>query len=396
MAEAVEDVEEGKISVKKSQLAKAIKALTQWIAKKSANTNPLFGSTTETMTVIFSLSTIPEKRLYKSVLVPLPYPLYDDTSEICFICKDPQKPVKELLLQKHSIPGLSKVIGIGKIRRNYKTVEEKKALADSFDLFVADRTVATQLRSTLGNIFFQQKLKHPIVVKLGEKDPTKHILMAIRGTPLRLPEGVNAGAKFGRCSMPEEQLVANAAAVIKNITKYLTGLKNPVQSISVQATDSPALPVWTRPRPPGELLNLARYRSDASSSSASLTGISGASDTELTGLSETASDTLETMSNRDSISEVDTGVDTLSEVDTTGETISEMDSEAGDAEEPSLPKQLIKGLKKGKRRAAAQSAKAEPAAPAAEAPAKDSTPDDAGALMGPPPTKKAKKGKAKA
>jgi len=388
MADASDDVEVGKVNVKKSQLGKAVKALSQWIEKKSANSNALFGSATETMSVLFTLSTIPDKRSAKSVMIPLPHPLYDDSSEICFICKDPQKPVKELLLQKNKIPGLSKVIGVGKVRRNYKTVEEKKALADAFDLFVADREISDQLPSTLGRIFYKQKLKVPIGVKLASKDPAASILKAINGTPLRMPAGVCVGVKFGRCSMPEEELIANAAAVIQNTAKHLGRLENPVQAISVQATDSPALPVWRRPRPPGELLDLKKYRSDTGSSAASNTGISGTSDTsetEATGLSEAASDTLETLSNTvDTLSEVDTGVDTLSELDTPGETISELDSEGGDLEE--LPP--TKGLKKGKRRAASEAAKAEPAAPAAAAPAKDA--------MGPPAAKKAKKGKAKA
>lgn len=389
-AEATGDVEVGKVSVKKSQLGKAIKALTQWIEKKSANSNALFGSDTQTMNVLFTLSTIPDKRSAKSVMIPLPHPLYDGTSEICFICKDPQKPVKELLLQKNNIPGLSKVIGVGKVRRNYKTVEEKKALADAFDLFVADRDISDQLPSTLGRIFYKQKLKVPISVKLAAKDPAASIQKAISGTPLRMPAGVCVGVKFGRCSMPEEQLLANAAAVINNTTKHLARLENHVQAIMVQATDSPALPVWRRPRPPGELLDLKKYRSDTGSSAASDTGISGSatSDTEASRVNEATSDTLETLSNRDTLSEVDTGVDTLSELDTTGESISELDSDAGDIEEKPLPKQeqpVVKGLKKGKRRAAE---KAEPAAAAPEAPAKD-------AAM-PPPPKKMKKGKAKA
>jgi hypothetical protein len=146
--------------------------------------------------------------------------------------------------------------------------------------------------------------------------------------------------------MSEKELLANAAAVIAFVAKYL--VKNPVQIISVQATDSPALPVWRRAPPPGEPVNLKKYHSDAVSSSASDTGISGASDTESVLASELPSDAGETLSTRDTVSDVDT----MSEL----ESNSELDNEAGDidqlrSEKSALP--LLKGLKAKKRKLAA-------------------------------------------
>merc|ERR1711959_336928 len=130
----------------------------------------------------------------------------------------------------------------------------------------------------LGTIFYDKKLKRPIPVRLKLQDPRENLKNAISGTTIRVPSGPCLGVRFGRCSMGEKELIENAAAVISFVAKYL--VKNPMQTISVQATDSPALPVWRRAPPPGELVNLKKYHSDAVSSSASDTGISGTSDTE--------------------------------------------------------------------------------------------------------------------
>jgi len=168
---------------------------------------------------------------------------------------------------------------------------------------------------------------------------------------------------------------------------------NPVQTISVQATDSPALPVWRRAAPVGEALDLKKHHSDAKSSSASETGTGAASETEDTSSvhgSELPSDVCETFTSRASeLSE--TGGESMSEVET-----SEMDSEAGDVVEGNiLPEHLplLKGLKgrlcKRKRLQAKEAAKKAAEADTSKKPvAKEAE----SAAM--PPPKKLKKSKA--
>lgn len=336
--------DEAKVKVKKKQLQKAVKALVQLNAKRTANANPLFGGNSETIQLIFTLSEIPDKRRIKPMLIKLPHPMYDDKSEVCFLAKDPQKQFKELLLRTHPVPGITKVIGLDKLKRNYKTAESKRALADAFDLFLVDSRIVEMMPKVLGPIFYTKKLKRPIPVRLKLQDPVPNLQNAINSTTLRVPTGPCVGVKFGRCSMGEDELVANAGAVISFVSKYLAA--NPVQTISVQATDSPALPVYRRAPPPGELVDLKKYYSDANSSSASDTGVSGASDTESVQGSELPSDAGETLSTRDTVSDVDT----MSELETT----SELDSEAGDVDPSLVTKEqlpLVQGLKGKKRKA---------------------------------------------
>mmetsp|Transcript_91767 Transcript_91767/g.163328 ORF Transcript_91767/g.163328 Transcript_91767/m.163328 type:complete len:369 (-) Transcript_91767:159-1265(-) len=351
---AEEEGQNDDVRVKKAMLEKAVKALKQVVAKKSANTNPLFSEASETMSVQLTLAKIPERRL-KPVIIRLPHPMYTEKSEVCFISKDPQKKYKELLLQQHPVPGLTKVIGLDKLKRNYKAPSDKRALADAYDLFLCDKKVVEMMPKVLGVVFYRKKHKPPIPVHLKEglEDPAVEIKKAINGTAFRMPSGPCIGVKFGRCSMAEEELVANASAVIASSIKLLNRHGILLQSISVQATDSVALPVWRRKAPDGPRLNLKKYRSDAASSAASDTGASGVSDSEITG-SDITSDAGETLSTRDTVSEFETG----SELET-GDTMSEMDSEDGEMSKEDMP--LVQGLKKKKRRLEGKNSAAAPA-----------------------------------
>jgi len=373
-----EEMQDDKVKVKKSQLEKAIRALAAVNAKKTANANPLFGANAETMTLIFTLNRVPDKKKVKPMLIELPHPMFDDKSEVCFLAKDPQKQYKELLMQKHPVPGITKVIGIQKLIKNYKTAESKRALADAFDLFLCDSRVVAMMPKLLGSIFYEKKLKLPIPVRMKLEDPAPALQRAMNSTTLRIPSGPCMGIKIGRCSMDEETLVKNAAAVISFVVKHMAD--NPVQTISVQATDCPALPVWRR-APAGDAFSMKKWASDAGSSSASDTGVSGASDTESVSVrgSELPSDAGETWS---TASDGETIGESLSELETTG---SELDAEAGDVDDrpaANVELPLMKGLKK-KGKLGAGAKRAAPQADAAD-------------TMKPPPAKKAKKAKVKA
>ena len=350
MAEAASDAAvNSDVKVKKSALEKAIRAILQVVAKKSSNANPLFAEAAETIYIQLALAKIPEKP-GKTTMIPLPHPLYGEKAEACFISKTPQKKYKELLLQKHPVPGLTKVIGVEKLRKKYKDLAQKRTLADAFDLFLCDKRVIEMMPQILGNVFYKHKLKAPVPVPLREngEDPSKEIRKAIGGTKFRVVQGRSVGVRFGRCSMAEEELFANAKAVISASIKLLGSRGLLLQAITIQATNTIALPIWRRTAPgEGAPVNLKKWREQNASSAASDTGASGISDSEITG-SEIISDAGETLSTRDSMSEVETAGDTMSEVDPSGESLSEMGSEAEVVTKEDLP--LVQGLKKKKRK----------------------------------------------
>merc|ERR1719223_127215 len=180
--------------------------------------------------------------------------MFDSTSEGCFISQAPQKEYKELLMQKHRVPGITKVLGLDRLRHSFKEASQKQALADSCDLFLCDARVSEVMPKLLGKAFCEKKKKRPIPVRLAVEDPAPGIRRAIASTMLRVPSGHDVGVRFGRCSMNDRELLENAAAVIAKVVRHLW--RTPVISISMQAMDSPALPVWSREAPADETRHL--------------------------------------------------------------------------------------------------------------------------------------------
>jgi ribosome biogenesis protein UTP30 len=57
------------------------------------------------------------------------------------------------------------VIGLTKLRKNYKSYEDRRKLLRSYDLFVADEKVVTFLPALLGKVFYEKK-KQPVPVRI--------------------------------------------------------------------------------------------------------------------------------------------------------------------------------------------------------------------------------------
>ena len=163
--------------VNSAQVAKAVAALSKHLEKvKAEGKAQLFdgdGDDGETYSVMLSTRRVPQKGSNKLVPVKIPNPLLiPDKTEICLIVKDHQgeghKEAKKKVADMEAC-GVAKVLGISKLRNNYKPHEAKRQLCDSYDLFCADARVLPILPKLLGKSFFKKK-KQPVPVDLTKKD----------------------------------------------------------------------------------------------------------------------------------------------------------------------------------------------------------------------------------
>lgn len=107
------------------------------------------------ISLVLGMKEFPKVKRTKPHQIAVPHSLHS-ASEICIIVKDPQKALKERL-EAEPIDGVVKVIGLTKLRDNYKTFEAKRNLCDSYDLFMVDRRVLPMLPKLIGKSFFQKK-----------------------------------------------------------------------------------------------------------------------------------------------------------------------------------------------------------------------------------------------
>ncbi|KAF0514589.1 ribosomal protein L1 [Gigaspora margarita] len=115
----------------KDLIEKAATALLKYVSKQQEEkSNDILADTVHFVWLIVSTHRFLDITKDKPVSIPLKHPLYDASTEICLITKDPQKTFKELVVSKN-LKRIRKVIEISKLRKKYQPYEAKRQLCNS-------------------------------------------------------------------------------------------------------------------------------------------------------------------------------------------------------------------------------------------------------------------------
>jgi len=222
------------------QVTKAVVALLKHLDNAKKQKNELIDEE-DTILLIFSLFKIPDQRTVKPIPIPIPNSLHNENLELCIFTKDPQKEYKEKFAQL----GIksSKVIGLSKLRKNFKPYEAKRQLCSSYDLFLADDRIIPSLPKALGTSFFKRK-KQPIPIDL-KGNIRKEIEKATKSTYLFL-NGPCSAVKIGKSHLTRDQVVQNILECTELIVKKIPKKWNNIQSIHIKSTDSISLPIYNK------------------------------------------------------------------------------------------------------------------------------------------------------
>jgi ribosome biogenesis protein UTP30 len=240
----------------KNQVQKAITALKLHLekVKEEREKDPLFDDEADDcFSVLISLKTQPVGKgnnpSAKMKAIRIPHSMVDlETAEICLIVKDNDgkghKEAKQKVEQMgDDKAGIAKVLGVSKLRNNYKPHEAKRKLCDSYDLFLADERVIPILPKLLGKTFFKKK-RQPIPVDLTKKDWAKEIRSATSATYLSLSNGTCVRIKTGTSQMSIEDVVENTCVAVEGAVKHIPRRWGNVQSIFIKLNESVALPLY--------------------------------------------------------------------------------------------------------------------------------------------------------
>jgi len=159
------------------------------------------------------------------------------------------------------------VLGAEKLKKRYKSFEQKRALLAEFDIFMVDDRVIKIVAEFLGKTFYQSKAKRPIPIRLtagafidrnAKKDNkeaqnvvgtpqgvAKEIETALNSTYLSMSNSANTSIRIGTLSMTSQQLTENTAAVVAAIIpKHIEqGWRN-IRSLHLKGPATKALPIW--------------------------------------------------------------------------------------------------------------------------------------------------------
>lgn len=162
-------------------------------------------------------------------------------AEVCFFVKDPQRLMKDHL-DANGHGGVTRVMGVDKLRKRYSTYEGRNELADEYDLFLVDNRVAPMMPTLLGKVFMNKK-KMPLAVDV-RRDVVSSIQKMMSGTSLLLRQGSCLNVRIGRMGFEVDELVENVEIAMQAVVKKIDGGWLGVQAVSVKSDKSPALPIY--------------------------------------------------------------------------------------------------------------------------------------------------------
>ena len=224
---------------------------------------------------------ITDKKRLKPGKIVLPHPYLSITNpelRICLITADPQRKYKNLIAEPSFPLDLAKrigrVIGLGKLRKKFKSFEEKRMLLGEYDIFLADDRVITSLPQALGKVFYKTGAKRPIPVVLeGKRQPldeqgnkrrklseggtkvikaesqpadmAREIMRAMSSALVHLVPSTTTAVKVGLASMTPVQIQENIETVTQALVeKYVPQQWPNVRSIHIKGHETAALPIY--------------------------------------------------------------------------------------------------------------------------------------------------------
>jgi ribosome biogenesis protein UTP30 len=159
------------------------------------------------------------------------------------------------------------VIGVDKLKKKFKSFEQKRQLLNDYEIFMVDDRVIKIVADFLGKTFYQSKSKRPVPIRLtagayvdktakkDAKEPqgvvgtaqgiAKEIESALNATYLSMSASANTSIRVGKLSMTAQQIKENTAAVVAAIIpKHVEqGWRN-VRALHIKGAATKALPIW--------------------------------------------------------------------------------------------------------------------------------------------------------
>lgn len=90
--------------------------------------------------------------------------------------------------------------------------QERRKLADTYDLFLVDDRIFPMMPATVGKSFFAKK-KFPVPIALDKRNIHAQLVKARDSAYVYLGTGTCASLRIGRTSMTAEQIAENIIAV---------------------------------------------------------------------------------------------------------------------------------------------------------------------------------------
>ena len=157
-----------KFEVQNKILLSAYKALKVLNSRQKGNSKDLLSMNEESLVYMTVLvNKLPEKMNIKPIRVALDTSIYANaTKKFCMICSNEFKARFKTVLKGEEFSNW-KFLTFDKLRRNFKTFQEKRDLLEEFELFFCEGRVYMLIKKMLGKGFYSKK-KYPYPIEFND------------------------------------------------------------------------------------------------------------------------------------------------------------------------------------------------------------------------------------
>jgi ribosome biogenesis protein UTP30 len=202
----------------------------------------------------FTMTEVPANPTPRPFQISLPHPFNskEHSTRVCVFVKDPASAFKAQISDL-KIPCIAKVMGLDKLKRNFKQFKDKRQLVNDYDAFLADIRIYKMLPEALGREFYAKK-KYPCPVKLHgfktPKDLQRQLNHASKAAFFMGGNGPNYSLKVGTTAQSAQEVAENVETALAHAIAYVTyhdGIKfSRVSQVTVRAGEAPELPVFNQ------------------------------------------------------------------------------------------------------------------------------------------------------
>jgi len=186
----------------------------------------------------------------RTVLIKLPNPLFNRKSEICVFVhnkKDEDKETTESYWQSYYKERLGitpKTISLPSLHKDYQTFQQKRNLASSYAVFIADERIFFRLPEALGKSF-KTRNKMPVQMKMSGEKFTEKFDNILSCTKWNISgKGDNTTVQVGKIGQSVEELVANIQSVLSVVNKTVDRGWANIKNIKVKTERSISMPLY--------------------------------------------------------------------------------------------------------------------------------------------------------
>lgn len=162
--------------------------------------------------------------------------------ELCLIVKDDALEEIKAGIIEEKVGGFTKVMGVSKLKKQYREFKDKRELVSKYDAFFCDDRVVTMMPQLCGKVFFSKK-KEPMPVRLS-RGALGGSLVCVRDSTWLRVGAQTVSVRVGRSNFTPAQLTENILAILDPAVEKFPKKWKGVAGVHLRGLNTLGLPLF--------------------------------------------------------------------------------------------------------------------------------------------------------